>query len=169
MPRTLGAEMREQIALEDREQLQLKRSHWNATGFVGVRKVGKKIEVPGLPSSAWRWAWRVKEAAAAFSSWPLRHGGGCCRDAGRDRTRLQELGRRQDPLATEAEQAAQATREACEAGTASTGASADANGYSHGGAPCMYDVQCTHRACDAAPDAALVVCAAHVRAYVVYM
>ena len=42
MPRTLGAEMREQIALEDREQLQLKRSHWNATGFVGVRKVGNR-------------------------------------------------------------------------------------------------------------------------------
>ena len=43
--------MREQIALEDRDQLQLKRSHWNATGFVGVRKVGKKfqacLQVPG--------------------------------------------------------------------------------------------------------------------------
>jgi hypothetical protein len=43
--------MRAQIALEDRSALQLERSAWNETGFVGVSKVGNKyqarINVPG--------------------------------------------------------------------------------------------------------------------------
>ena len=51
MPRQLGAELREQLALEDRAELQLERSAWNATGFVGVSKVGKgyqaRFNVPG--------------------------------------------------------------------------------------------------------------------------
>ena len=42
MPRKMGAELRVQIALEDREQLQ--RSPWNNTGFVGVSKVGNKYQ-----------------------------------------------------------------------------------------------------------------------------
>ena len=42
MPRALGAELRAQIAVEDRSQLQLERSPWNKTGFVGVSKVGNK-------------------------------------------------------------------------------------------------------------------------------
>ena len=41
----------DRIALEDREQLQLERSPWNNTGFVGVSKVGNKyqarLQVPG--------------------------------------------------------------------------------------------------------------------------
>ena len=51
MPRKLGAEVREQLAREDRSQLQLERSAWNETGFVGVSKVGKgyqaRVNVPG--------------------------------------------------------------------------------------------------------------------------
>ena len=42
MPRAMGAELRAQIALEDREQLQLERSPWNNTGFVGVSKIVNK-------------------------------------------------------------------------------------------------------------------------------
>ena len=53
MPRKMRAELRAQIALEDREQLQLERNPWNNTGFVGVSKVGNTyqarlvLEVPG--------------------------------------------------------------------------------------------------------------------------
>ena len=51
MPRKMRAELRAQIALEDREQLQLERSPWNNTGFVGVSKVGNeyqaRLQVPG--------------------------------------------------------------------------------------------------------------------------
>mmetsp|Transcript_22138 Transcript_22138/g.49965 ORF Transcript_22138/g.49965 Transcript_22138/m.49965 type:complete len:205 (+) Transcript_22138:14-628(+) len=102
------------------------------------------------PSSCWRRPRRCQEAPPSFSTWPVGHGGGCSRGAGRDDTRLQGVRRRQDPLAAEAEQAAQAA--CCEAlgassSTASFRASADANGYCHGGAPCSHDATCTHRVC----------------------
>ena len=42
--------MRAQIALEDRSALQLERSAWNETGFVGVSKVGNKYcREPPIP------------------------------------------------------------------------------------------------------------------------
>ena len=44
MPRAMGAELRAQIALEDREQLQLERSPWNNTGFVGVTKGRQQVQ-----------------------------------------------------------------------------------------------------------------------------
>ena len=51
MPKRLGTDMREAIAAEDRSQLELERSPWNHTGFVGVIKVGNKyqarLQVPG--------------------------------------------------------------------------------------------------------------------------
>ena len=51
MPKRLGAEMRELIMAEDRSQLQLERSVWSSTGFVNVIKVGNKyqarLQVPG--------------------------------------------------------------------------------------------------------------------------
>ena len=51
MPRLADAELRAMIAAEDRSQLQLERSPWNKTGFVGVIEVGNKyyarLQVPG--------------------------------------------------------------------------------------------------------------------------
>ena len=47
----MGADMREAIQGEDRSQLDLERTPWSKTGFIGVIKVGNKfqarLQVPG--------------------------------------------------------------------------------------------------------------------------
>ena len=51
MPKRMGADMREAIQCEDRSQLDLERTPWSNTGFIGVIKVGNKfqarLQVPG--------------------------------------------------------------------------------------------------------------------------
>ena len=104
MPKRMSATAREAIMTEDRSKLDLKRSVWNDTGFVNVIKVGDKyqarLQVPGDG----RGGTKKRRQHALPGLFDTR--GGCSRHAGRDQAWLRERRRRQNALATEAEQAA---------------------------------------------------------------
>ena len=170
MPRLADAELRAMIAAEDRSQLQLEQSPWNRTGFVGVIQVGGKyysrLQVAGdgrggvkkrrqvsLPGP-----WDTAEDAAVVRAVMIRG----FKESGDGKIHS-------PPKQNKPHKPRAVKRSEPAAAQPAFRASADANGYCHGGAPCSHDATCTHRVCNAAPDAALVVCAAHVSAYVSYM